>query len=374
MSEGTHSPATIPQDAPSPELNYTYPGYVPPPENAGRKRRMILIATGSITALLIGGLLFQIFRPETGAAGPDAGTNANTNARSDVFATVNGQPVTKQEVAEECLIRHGREVLDSLINRTVIQQACATRGVAVSKTEVANEIRRIAAKFKMSPEQWYQMLAAERGISPEHYQRDIIWPMLALRKIAGTDVKVSDDEMRKAFIREYGIRVKAKMIMLDNQRRAMDVLDKVLKRSDDFERLARDESIERNSAALGGDIPPVRRYGGNDKLEDAAFKLRTGEISPLIQVAVNRWVILKCEGRTKPLVENIETVRHELYEQLKEEKMQTAVAKVFDRLKRETKIVNHITGQQTGIQQTSGSQPVGKARIGDPYPTNRRIR
>jgi foldase protein PrsA len=370
MSERNHSPAAAVAQSFAPEAAAPFN----PSPAVDRKRKLRLIAGGALASVLIAAILFQFFRSKEGGAGPD-GNGSDSNGRaarrgtSTVLATVDGYGITWKDVADECVDRYGREVLDNLINRTIIQQACAKRRVVVTKAEVANEVRRIARKFKMPVESWYQMLQAERGISPLQYHRDIIWPMLALKKIAGAKVDVGDDEMRKAFIREYGQRVKARLIMMDNQRRIFKVHDELVANPESFERLAQQYSIEPNSRAMGGEIPPIRRHGGNEKLETAAFKLRTGEISPVIQIARSRFVVLKCEGRTKQVVTDVATVREELYAQIKEEKTQAAVARTFEKLKRETTVDNFLTNQKTGIQQASGTKDAGTARIRSPFPS-----
>jgi foldase protein PrsA len=349
----------------------SFTGFNPPA--AEPKRKLRLIAGGALAAVLIAGILFQFFRSKEGGAGADdpAGRQRRSTQMdgSTTLSRVDGYNITYDDVARECVERYGREVLENLINRTIIQQACAKRKIVVTRAEVANEVKRIAKKFDLSVENWHQMLQAERGITPLQYHRDIIWPMLALKKIAGTKVDVTDDELRKAFIREYGERVKARLIMLDNQRRALDVHGELTRNPQNFERLAQQYSIEPNSRALGGEIPPIRRYGGNEKLETAAFKLQKDEMSPVISIGRNRFVILKCEGRTRPYVNNIESVREELYTQIKEEKTQAAVARTFETLKRETTVDNFLTHQKTGIQQTSGTQDAGSTRIRSPYPS-----
>ena len=41
------------------------------------------------------------------------------------------------------------------------------------------------------------MLEAERNIPEKKYRRDIVWPMLALRKLAGEKVEVSEADVKK---------------------------------------------------------------------------------------------------------------------------------------------------------------------------------
>ena len=63
------------------------------------------------------------------------------------------------------------------------------------------------------------MLQADRKITPDQYRRNVIWPMLALKKLASEKIEVTDDDMKRAFIRDYGEKVRARMIVLDNMPR-----------------------------------------------------------------------------------------------------------------------------------------------------------
>ena len=344
MSEGTHSPAS--------------------PGAESRKTKLMILLGGTVAVLVTAGVLFQTMRPgETNAAVEDpAGPQESGRARVDGqqsglkdLASVNNQPITWQMVAHECLSRHGREVLDSMIDRLIVQQACQERGIVVTADEVDAEVFSIAKRFKLEPDHWYKMLEVERKISPDQYRKDVIWPMLALQKLAGQDVAVSEKDLEKAYLRDFGPKVKARMIMLDNQRHALKVWEKAVANPDEetFKQLVREESIEPNSRSLDGAVPPIRLHGGNDTLEKAAFKLKEGAISPIVEIASKQWVILRCEGRTEQLV-GYEDVKQSLVEQVKQEKVQASVAQVFKKLKSQAKIHNFLTNtSQSGVKQAT---------------------
>ena len=315
-------------------------------------RRMIWIFGGAAAAVVAAGLLMQHFRAPAGQAAADgqgAGTARVGGAKApEVLARVGKESISKNAVAEECIARHGKEVLDDLIHRLVIQQACEAQQITVTEQEVSDEIVKIAKRFNLDVSQWMQMLQAERNITPMQYRTSVIWPMVALRKLAGEQVEINEDDVKKAFIREYGPRVKARVIMFDNSRRAKDVWEEANRNLDDFEALAQKYSIDPNSRALGGQVPPIPRYSGNDTLEKEAFKLKEGQLSGVIELGTGRWVILKCEGRTEPVVTDIEEVRNSLVDQLTEAKTQQAIGKVFEKIKEQTRVDNFLTNTSTG--------------------------
>lgn len=343
---------------------------------------MLWVAAGTGAAVLGAAILFQCFRALPGTAAEEPGTRTsakdgssgkvalgNTGAPAATpknnFAakvTLNGKVLTisDEEVAQECVKRLGKEVLDNMINRATIQLACQARGVEVTPAEVNKEIVRIAAEFKIPTEQYLQMLQAERNITPTQYQRDVIWPMLALRKLAGAEITATEEEIQIAFQREYGPRVKVRMILFDNLRRATAAWSKVKEDPENFEKYVQEFSIDQTSKALDGSVPPIPRHSGSKKVEEAAFKLKPGEISAVVQLddTASRYVILKCEGRTQPVVTSLDPeVQAELEDQIKRQKTQEQVAIVFDSLKKETRVDNYYTHESTG-----GTKPSNTAR------------
>ena len=109
------------------------------------------------------------------------------------------------------------------------------------------------------------------------------------------------------------------------------------------------------------------------QIEDAAFKLKPGEISALLQTRQNQYVIIKCEGHTEPIVTDVKDVWTELHATLMEEKTQQAVATIFEDLKSQAKVINYLTQESTvgarpgqlspgTIRQTSGERPASATR------------
>ena len=119
----------------------------------------------------------------------------DATAAMPIVAIVNGEEISRELLGQECLRHYGREVLDGMINRRLIAQECQRQNVEVTRVDVNQEIERMATKFGLPVEQWYKLLKSERGIKPAQYAADIVWPMLALRKLAGSQLQVSRAEL-----------------------------------------------------------------------------------------------------------------------------------------------------------------------------------
>lgn len=343
----------------------------------GRGSKLPMIIGGIAVAALIAGVAFQFLKGEPTVAEVESGrqeaegtaTIQGSRRPSDMktLATVNNQQVTREMVAAECLNRYGAEVLESIIDRLIVQQACEQHGIEITADEIDAEILKIAKRFNLTPDNWYQMLQAERKITPDQYRRNIIWPMLALRKLATDKTEVTEEDLRQAYIRDYGEKVKARMIMFDNMRRAEEVWKKVTENPESFGEMARKYSVEQNSKALDGAIPPIKRYGSPAEaaIEEAAFKLKPNEVSGIIQIGPGQqYVVLLCEGRTQRMVE-FDDVKQSLYEQILEEKVQLSVANVFTKLKESARVQNYVTNEVSGgvkrASATAGNEQVTPA-------------
>lgn len=369
-------------------------------KGATTNNRWWMIVAGSAGILVIGGLAsqFLLARPGSAATEEEPGKATVSNARktpgerAPLVAKVGKFGITQETLANECVTRFGKEVLDDLINRAMIQQACEAQNVMISADEVEAEILNISKKYNLEPDQWQQMLQAERNITPQQYRESVIWPMLALRKLAEGKAQdeLTEADVQKEFERQFGPRVKVRMILQDNLRRAKDCWEKCKHNPEEFDKYAQEYSIDPNSRALGGTIPPIPMHSGNETLEKVAFKLKDGEISGVVEVSTladggARFAILKCEGRTEQLVDNLEDVRDQIVDQLKERKVQESVAKVYESVKEQTVVHNYLTNtvsgpdpqavnpaarttssnaRQSKIQQTSGEK-VGSSATGN---------
>ncbi len=376
MADGLHTPASSSADA-SAGRSFaapfdpadTPPGQMPPGQMPKKKPWGLLLGgTFALAAAGVGAV--QLIDSEPAKAAPNAAVAPEHGRpvadRSDVLASLNdGKSVfkiTRAQVEAEAFARHGEDVLESMINRATVKLACDGRGVSVSEHEVEAEITAAAKKYEMPRDQWLLALEQERGVTPSQYKMDVIWPKLALEKLAGTQVEVTPEDVRHAFIRTYGPKVKAEMIMLDNVRRAQEVYQQAMTNPAEFGRLAREHSIDEGSKALDGVIPPISMYGSPEtaELESQAFRLKDGEISGIIQLpfpGMKRYVILKRKGLTEAAATQLDEVRPYIEAELQEQKVQSSVAKVFTEIRDRTVIQNYLTGEKTDPRTAAASRP-----------------
>ncbi|MDI9446656.1 MAG: peptidylprolyl isomerase [Planctomycetota bacterium] len=261
------------------------------------------------------------------------------DAKLQVVARVNGEDISRNELAQECLRHYGEDVLERMTKKYLIIQECRKRQIEVSQDEVNAEIHRMATRFSLPVDQWLTMLKQERGISPVQYANDIIWPTLALKKLAGSQLQITEEEVRKEYEKYYGPAVKARMIACGTLEKAQRIFAVAKANPDQFGNLAKDESEDVNSASAKGLVNPIRRHLGFKEIEDAAFALKEGQISEIIKVA-GQYVILKCEGHLPARSIKLEDARPQLEEAIRDTKLGIVANGLFEDLKKNAEVVN----------------------------------
>jgi parvulin-like peptidyl-prolyl isomerase len=272
----------------------------------------------------------------------------------DVAATINNVQITIAQLAEECIARHGVSVLESEINYLLLKQALEKQTVNVESNELDAEIARAAESFGYlksddtpDVEKWLQDVTEQEGMKVETYIRDAVWPSVALKKLVEKNVTVSADDLEKGFEANYGPRVEVQAIVLSNHRTAQEVwaMARDNKTSAFFGELAAQYSIEPVSRSNMGEVPPIRKYSGQPKVEEEAFRLNDKDPLSAIIAMGDRYIILFHKGRTEPIVTSLDDVRSELTRELREKKMRLAMSQEFDRLKETAQIDNFLAGR-----------------------------
>ena len=273
------------------------------------------------------------------AAHADGGAPVAATLQQNVMATVNGKDITRAALVDACVERYGKDVLESLVNKRLILNHCENRNIAITNEDIAGEIDRMAKRFNLSREQWFDLLERERGISAQEYARDIVWPTLALRKLAAAQVQPTAEEIDRAMERDFGASVNARLIAVGSQGLANEIHAKLLADPEQFPRLAIEHSIDINSASVGGLIQPIRRHIGDPSLEQTAFSLRPGQISQVLPVA-GQYIILKCESHNPPRHVNRAEIEKQLAEKIVDEKLREESHKLFGQLQQAATLVN----------------------------------
>jgi parvulin-like peptidyl-prolyl isomerase len=291
-------------------------------------------------------------RPVAGPAAPttvrqDATTVESVAAekapgQTKIAAVINGEPITRQELADECVRRHANDVIEAVVNKHLILQECEKASIVITEKDIEVEIARMAAKFGLTTERYLKLFEDERRITREQYSRDIIWPTLALRRLVNDRTQVTREELEKAWESEFGPRVEARLIVVNTREKADQLQKQAAADPKSFGELAKNHSEDKPSASARGVIPPIRKHVGDPNLEQAAFILKDGEVSQVIPVG-EQFVILKCEKQLKATFvapQYKQQAEETLVERVRDQKLREAAADLFKHLQDHAQIVN----------------------------------
>ena len=187
-----------------------------------------------------------------------------------VVALVNGSPIYLRQLDEECIVRHGTDVLQGLIGRRMLELACKQNQVTVSEQEIDAEIARAAAQMAKplpdgSPDVkgWLARAASSKAFPIDTYRHEVVWPAVALKKLAVGKIEVTDEDLKKGFEANYGPRVRCRAIVLNNLRRAQEVWEAARRQADGRElrrtgRQVFDRAQQPRPGRPGAPHPPLR--------------------------------------------------------------------------------------------------------------------
>ncbi|MBL99085.1 MAG: peptidylprolyl isomerase [Rhodopirellula sp.] len=281
-------------------------------------------------------------RATTANATAPASTSSKSSGTKPlkVVAQVNGENITRNQLAQACLDRYGKETLEGYLNKRLIKQACEKHQIVITEELLDKEIERMAKKFGMSVDRWLTMLQQERNIAPDQYRNEHMWINLALRQLASQEIEVTPEQLAKAFESEFGPKVKVRLIAHSNLATITELRKQALANPDEFGALAKEHSEDQASASARGLIPPIGKHVGDASLEAEAFSLKEGDISQLVKIA-NQYILMKCEKRipsTYIAPQFKADAEARLRDQIRERNLESAAGSIFQRLQAEAKI------------------------------------
>jgi len=174
-----------------------------------------------------------------------------------------------------------RKVVEELVNYALAGQEADSLHVKLTQKDIDDKFN-LSIEGIGSREQAVDFLKQMYGLSLGQFKR-MITPMI-----------ISEEVRNEKFVH-----VKAKHILIKDQSKAQDILNKI-RSGGNFEDLAKDNSEDQGSKDQGGSLAGgeyiYRDSGLVPEVEDALFKLKKGEVSDLVKSQYG-YHILKVEDR-----------------------------------------------------------------------------
>ncbi len=202
--------------------------------------------------------------------------------QDQLVATVNGEPITKDELFEAMYPQGGREALEQLITRKLIAQEAAREGLEVSDEELDEEIGNIIDESFQGQQEEFENVLEYYGISFDAFREDARLNLL-VRKLAMSRIDTSEEEVREYFDANRSLfdlpeEVEARHILVETEAEAEEIVAQ-LEEGADFAELAGEYSIDSSNKDEGGYLGFFGRGMMVPEFEEAAFSLAVGDLS-----------------------------------------------------------------------------------------------
>jgi len=297
----------------------------------------------------------------------DSASVAEAALSGNVVAKVGGKPITmldikRQEamltqqlqgyadsaqiVAMQPTIR--KQAVDNAINRLLLEGALDKSGAKVDPKTVDERMSYFRKNFVS--DEAYNADLAKRGMTPEQFRREIEIGILAeelfnkrtasIKPVSDADARAFYDANEERFAQPE--RVKASHILLQVNKDDSDAIRAQkkaeaqrilgeLKKGADFAELARKYS-DCPSKQQGGDLGYFERGRMDPTFEKAAFGLKTGQMSGIVETPFG-YHIIKTTDHTAASTAPFDQAKQNIIQYLTEQKKQQALTAYFDSLR-----------------------------------------
>ncbi|MBU5445027.1 peptidylprolyl isomerase [Paenibacillus sp. MSJ-34] len=268
---------------------------------------------------------------------------ANPFGKSEVVAKVNGEAITKDRLYDTLAKYNGDAALQQIISETLLDQAAKQANVTVTDQDIAEEINHLKNSFPS--EDQFNMILAQQGMTEEDLKENMR-AQVKINKIFEPNINITEESVKQFFDENkdmYGTpeEVRASHILVDTKEEAEEIL-KQLNNGADFAELAKEKSQDPGSKDQGGDLDFFGKGEMVPSFEEAAFALKNGEISGIVESSHGFHIIKRTDYKPAEPA-NFEDKKENIRYQLFAEEVNKQFQPWFEKLKSEAKIENFLS-------------------------------
>ena len=241
-----------------------------------------------------------------------------------------------------------REALDHLIRVELLWQEAKAAGLGASDEDVDRTVSEVRARFRSTDA--FQRRIEQGGFTEASYRehtRKILSGERFAERIVEREVVITDADIEKFyeinprfFKRDEQVKVRHILAGVPKdatpeqrdqaRRKIVDVAARV-KAGESFEALARNHSDDA-TRQWGGELDEFARGHMAKSFEDAAFKLRPGEISGVVETA-SGFHLIKLEQRSPAMTVSLEQASEKIREYLRGTRGKEAIDRAVEQLR-----------------------------------------
>jgi len=234
-------------------------------------------------------------------------------------AVINGDRITETEFVGKLKETAGKQILQQMIDRQIIQDAFAKAGLQLSEEDIASRIQEMQSQAP-SPEAFQEYLAAS-GVTIEGLRENLELQMKVMM-LATKDVVVTEEQL-KQFYEEHKdrydkpLRVKMSEILTPGKQQAEQALAALKKEGVSFADVAGQFSVSPATRQYGGQRPvtPIDQVFPME-LREAVREAQAGDIVGPIETAQG-WYVLQVDERLPAEQATFESAKEQVTEDFK---------------------------------------------------------
>jgi peptidyl-prolyl cis-trans isomerase C len=326
--------------------------------NPMKAKPLITVLTFFLWVTLVGTLHAQKAEQQTATAGKAAIVNGVVIPEEEVnrgllyyqqrLLATKGQAIRPDMIAEA-----KKMVLENLIDMQLLYQESVRKGMVVDDAQVNEQFDRMKQQYPN--EQAFKEGLAEEKITEDTVKSKIKMTM-AVHEFVGkefggnlniteADAKAFYDQHPEYFTQPESIRASEIVIKVDPKadaakkeeaRKKLEDIQKRVQKGENFAVLAKEFS-QSASAAQGGDLGVIPRGRMPKAFDDAAFSMKPGEVSGIVEIDLG-FQLIKVQEKTPEKVVPFKDVEERIQQHLKDQKVKQRVDEYLKELKKTAKI------------------------------------
>ncbi len=293
----------------------------------------------------------------------------------EIVAKVNSEIITKSELErarvalrqelqqqlqgqslqlEAAYAQREKELLSQLIDNALLLQRGKDMNINVD-TESVRRMNAICQQMGLKTLEECERAITAQGMSFEDFKTNIknqLTTQQVIGREVGSRIQITQEKMKKfydenkqKFDRPEEVRIRAILLSIEGkegaeleavEKLAKDLLEKIRK-GGNFAELAQQNSDHAESKPAGGDMGFFQRGLLARELEEAAFRMKKGEVSDLIRSRNAIWII-KVEEKHEAGIPPMAEVEQEIQEAIYVREMQPALREFLAKLREEAYI------------------------------------
>lgn len=312
----------------------------------------------------------QPSRPIAASAAP-APLSASAN-EADVLARIGTLAITKDQLLQPMIEAHGLSFLLHVVQLELARQAAQVQGVTVTPEDFKEErtltfkrmfeesdaalrdkireakeandnatVQKLEAELNVDKEGLLDQYLQQQYVQSKQYVSRTEFDLVLqtntyLRKIAEASPElknaITEDVLKKQFGAQFGEKIVIRHIQANGAAELQEAKNRLAK-GENFGDVAKAMSTNKNTAPLGGAVPPFTINAPNvpKVFRETAFSLKNGEVSDPVE-AEGAYHLIKVENRIAPKAVKFEQVRESIRAELYDKILQAAVKQLRDKL------------------------------------------